>query len=133
MDCRADLPENASWGEGCAQGYSNAAADLLRTLAKHPAEPTPARQPSDAAVGEAWDAFSEASETLDQFGLKDGPDPMRTALEAAYSVDAPRPMPTREQVEAVVRKTIFAYFGTYERPVQLITNDVTALLNGGGS
>lgn len=44
-----------------------------------------------------------------------------------------RPMPTRDQVEAAVRKTIFAYFGTYERPVELITDDVTALLNGAES
>lgn len=36
MDCRVDLPENASWGEGCAQGYSNAAAGLMRALAAHP-------------------------------------------------------------------------------------------------
>jgi hypothetical protein len=42
-------------------------------------------------------------------------------------------MPTREQIEAAVRKTIFAYFGTYERPVELITDDVTALLNGAES
>jgi len=41
LDTRCDLPDNAQWGEGVGQGYRNAAADLLRTLAAHPAEPAP--------------------------------------------------------------------------------------------
>jgi len=44
-----------------------------------------------------------------------------------------RPMPTREQIEAVVRKTIFAHFGTFTGAVTAITDDLVALLNGAES
>jgi hypothetical protein len=68
MDCRVDLPENAQWGEGVAQGYSNAAADLLRTLAAHPAEPASDQQPSDAAIAVTREQIAQAIRDHDGYG-----------------------------------------------------------------
>jgi hypothetical protein len=82
MDCRVDLPENAQWGEGCAQGYSNAAAGLLRLLAAQPEEP--ARRPSDAALEAAAEALAQTPVDPQKL-LFDSY--AQIALEAAYRVD----------------------------------------------
>jgi hypothetical protein len=44
-----------------------------------------------------------------------------------------RPMPAKEQIEAAVRKTICAHFGTFTGAVKVITDDVVALLSGAES
>ena len=60
-------------------------ADLLDLLALHPAEPTPDRQPSDAAVEAAARAYGDAVQ-VDAFGdvgHDQISDAMEIALEAA--------------------------------------------------
>lgn len=55
----------------------------------------------------------------------------RPSVEAV--MELARPMPTQEQIEATVRKTIFAHFGTFTGAVTAIVDDVEALLNGAES
>ena len=69
LDCRVDLPENAQWGEGVAQGYANAAADLLRTVREHPAEPVGV---SDEAVAITDEMRKESQDVKDHLKEKLG-------------------------------------------------------------
>lgn len=72
-------------------------------------ESTPSRQPSDAAVEAADRAYFDTLGTLtDTQSLF----PMRDALEAAYRLDAPRPLLDRDAVKSLIGQAQTASWGS---------------------
>lgn len=113
--------------EGWATGYKTAEVDLNAAL--EAAAPLLGPRPllDRDALGQVLISFGadmriDADSPAEMFG---------NAVDAV--MDLARPMPTREQIEATVRKTIFAHFGTFTGAVTAIVDDVEALLNGAES
>lgn len=112
IDCRVDLPENAQWGEGVAQGYANAAADLLRTVREHPAEPVGVSDEAVAITDEMRKAGFEALAADGHWHKPDSGGVWRAnytravdlVLEAVWPLLGTRPQPTldRRAVHAAI-------------------------------
>lgn len=85
--------------------------------------------------GAEWDAHDSKFYETDDGGrtFDEDEDAMHAYRGFKWAQEMARPMPTREQIEAAVRKTIFTQFGTFTGTVKVITDDVTALLNGAES
>lgn len=88
--------------------YDDVRTQLAQILAKFPDEPAPDRQPSDAAVEAAAQAFHPTlwdglpGNRHAESAREDARLRVRAALEAAYRVDVPRPQTDLEMAELAI-------------------------------